>query len=209
MWKKGPTIKILGISGSPRTSGNTSILLEEALKGARESGAATRKIVVCNREINPCLGCSECFKTGDCVQDDSMNSIYRETTTSHGIILAAPIYFISLNAQTKAMIDRHQCVWARKALLEEDVTDPETRHARRGLFLSTAGADDDRSFDGALRVMDLFFDVLDIKYYERLLFFRIDRKGAIRDHPTALNDAFNAGEHLVTEIARSLGQLMD
>ena len=122
---------------------------------------------------------------------------------AHGIIVAAPIYFNSLNAQMKALIDRHQCIWVRK-VQGEDVTDAETRQARRGLFLSTAGADDPRAFDGALKVIDMFFDVLDIKYYERLLFFRIDQKGAIKNHPSALRNARAAGEHLVLEISRSM-----
>lgn len=202
-------VKILGIAGSPRLNGNTSLLLDEALSGAKEAGATINKIIVCNREIYPCQGCGDCTKTGECTVDDAMDKIYNLTTQAHGIILAAPIYFNSLNAQTKALIDRHQCLWARKVLLDEDVTDPETRHARRGLFLSTAGADDPRAFDGALKVMDMFFDILDIKYYERLLFFRIDQKGAIRDHPTALRNARAAGEHLVVEISRSMGELVE
>jgi multimeric flavodoxin WrbA len=202
-------IRILGIAGSPRTNGNTSLLLDEALKGAKEAGAITNKIIVCNRDIDPCLGCGDCHKTGECWQEDGMDRIYNLTTSSLGIILAAPIYFNSLNAQTKALIDRHECIWSRKTIFEEDVTDPESRHARRGLFLSTASADDHRVFDGALRVMDIFYDVLDIKYYERLHFFRIEKKGAIKEHPTALQNAHTAGEHLVIEIARSLGEPLD
>jgi hypothetical protein len=201
-------VKILGIAGSPRQNGNTSLLLDEALKGAREAGATINKILVCNRDIYPCQGCMDCMKLGDCLLDDGMDKIYNLATSSHGIIVAAPIYFNSLNAQTKALIDRFQCVWARK-MRGEEVTDPLTRQARRGLFMAAAGADDPRVFDGALRVVDLFFDVLDIKYYERLLFFRISKKGAIKDHPTALRDARNAGEHLVIEIARSLGETVD
>jgi multimeric flavodoxin WrbA len=201
--------KILGIAGSPRLNGNTSLLLDEALHGAREAGATVNKIIVCNRDIYPCQGCDDCRKTGECTIDDGMDKIYNLTTQANGIILAAPVYFNSLNAQTKALIDRHQCIWVRKTLLGADVTDPETRQARRGLFLSTAGADDPRAFDGALKVMDMFFDVLDIKYYERLLFFRIDERGAIKDHPTALRNAHAAGEHLVVEISRSLGEPVD
>ena len=202
-------IKILGIAGSPRLNGNSAILLEEALKGAREAGASINKIIVCNRDIYPCQGCGDCDKTGECTIDDPMDKIFNLTTQAHGIIMAAPIYFNSLNAQTKALIDRHQCIWVRKVLLGQDVTDPETRHARRGLFLSTAGADDPRAFDGALKVMDMFFGLLDIKYYERLLFFRMDKKGAIKKHPTALRNAYTAGEHLVIEISRSMGEPLD
>ena len=202
-------VKILGIAGSPRAGGNTSLLLEEALRGAREAGASVSKIIVCNREINPCRGCGDCAKTGICSVEDSMGKIYAQTVQAHGIVLAAPIYFNSVNAQAKALIDRHQCLWARKVLLGEEITDPETRQARRGLFLSTAGADDPRVFDGALKVMDLFFSLLDIKYYERLLFFRMEGKGAIREHPTALRNARAAGEHLIEEISRSMGMPID
>lgn len=202
-------VRILGIAGSPRLNGNTALLLEEALKGAKEAGATTNKIILCNRDIYPCFACESCRKTGECDIDDGMDKLYNLSLSSHGIILAAPIYFNSLNAQTKAFIDRFQCIWARKEILKQEVTDPKTRDARRGLFLSTAAADDHRVFDGALRVMDLFFDVLDIKYYERLLFFRIDHKGAIKNHPTALRNARSSGEHLVIEIARSLGERVD
>ncbi len=202
-------VRILGIAGSPRLNGNTALLLDEAMKGAKEAGATTNKVILCNRDIYPCYGCDSCRKTGECDIDDDMDKLYNLALASHGVILAAPIYFNSLNAQTKAFIDRFQCIWARKALLEKEITDPGTRHARRGLFLSTAGADDHRVFDGALRVMDLFFDVLDIKYYERLLFFRIDRKGAIKDHPTALRNARSSGEHMVVEIDRSMGGSAD
>jgi len=202
-------VKILGVAGSPRVNGNSSLLLDEALKGAKDAGAKTNKIILCNRDIYPCQGCGDCDKTGECTIDDNMDKIYNLTTSANGIILAAPIYFNSLNAQTKAFIDRHQCIWVRKHVLEEEVSDPATRHAKRGLFLATAGANDPHAFDGALKVMDMFFGILDIKYYERLLFFRIDRKGAIRNHPTALNDAYSAGEHLMVEIARSLGELAE
>ncbi|MEW6554038.1 MAG: flavodoxin family protein [Actinomycetota bacterium] len=202
-------VKILGIAGSPRLNGNTSLLLDEALAGAREAGATINKIILCNRDIYPCQGCGDCNKTGECTIDDTMDKIYSLATQAHGIIMAAPIYFNSLNSQTKALIDRFQCLWIRKEKLGEGITDPETRHARRGLFLSTAGADDPRAFDGALKVMDIFYDLLDIKYYERLLFFRIEQKGAIKNHPTALRNAYTAGEHLVMEISRSMGEPVD
>ncbi|MDI7251494.1 MAG: flavodoxin family protein [Actinomycetota bacterium] len=199
-------VRILGIAGSPRQNGNTSLLLEEALKGARAAGATVNKIVVCNRDINPCLGCGWCRRNGVFLLADAMEKIYGLTLSSHGIILASPVYFNSLNAQTKALIDRHQCVWARKEILKEEVTDPASRHARRGLFLSTAGADDPHAFDGALKVVESFFRLLDIEYYHRLLFFRMEEKGAVKNHPTALRDAYSAGEQLVAEINRNFGE---
>ncbi len=195
-------IKVLGIAGSPRQNGNTALLLQEALRGAEESGAVTEKIILCKRNINPCTACGGCSKTGKCVIGDAMDQLYKKTLAAHGIIISAPIYFNSVNAQTKAFIDRFQCIWERKYSLHEDLTDPNIRPARRGLFLSVAGLDDPRSFDGAIKVMDMFFNLIDIKYYGRLFFFKMNGKGAVQKHPTALNDAYMAGKQLVDEISR-------
>ncbi len=195
-------IKILGLAGSPRQSGNTALLLQEALKGAEEAGAGVEKVFLCKRNISPCTGCESCAKTGECSLDDSMDQLYRKVLAANGLIVAAPVYFNSVNAQTKAFIDRFRCIWERKNALGREVTDPETRDSRRGLFLSTAGLDNPRAFEGAIKVMDIFFETADINYYERLLFFKMSDKGAVRRHPTALNVAFRAGGHLVEEISR-------
>ena len=197
-------VKILGIAGSPRQNGNTSLLLQEALKGAEQAGASVEKVLLCKRNIYPCTGCEDCRKTGQCSLDDNMDQLYRKVLAANGIIVAAPVYFNSVNAQTKAFIDRFQCIWERKQGLGQDVTDPVTRPARRGLFLSAARGDDPRVFDGAIKVMDRFFQTVDVNYYERLLFFRMGERGAVQKHPTALSDAFKLGEHLVEEISRHL-----
>jgi multimeric flavodoxin WrbA len=126
-------VKILGIAGSPRLNGNTSLLLDEALSGAREAGATINKIILCNRDIYPCQGCGDCNKTGECTVDDAMDKIYSLATQAHGIIMAAPIYFNSMNAQTKAFIDRFHCLWISKEKQAQDITHPETTHHRRGL----------------------------------------------------------------------------
>lgn len=195
-------IKILGLAGSPRQSGNTALLLQEALNGAEEAGAAVEKVFLCKRNIFPCTGCEDCLKTGECSLDDSMDQLYKKVLQANGLIVAAPIYFNSVNAQTKAFIDRFQCIWERKNALGQDVTDPETRDSRRGLFLSAAGLDNPRAFEGAIKVLDIFFATVDINYYERLLFFKMSDKGAVQRHPSALSDAFRAGGHLVEEISR-------
>jgi len=197
-------VKILGIAGSPRQAGNTFTLLQEALKGAEQAGASVEKVFLCKRNIYPCTGCEDCRKTGECCLDDNMDQLYRKVLAANGVILAAPVYFNSVNAQTKAFIDRFQCIWERKHTLGKDVTDPVTRPARRGLFLSAARSDNPRVFEGAVKVMDNFFETVDINYYERLFFFRMGEKGAAQKHPTALADAFRSGEHLVEEITRHL-----
>ena len=99
-------MKILGIMGSPRRKGNTDILLDAALEEARRNGAAVAKISLGGKKITPCTGCLKCTTTGKCVIKDDMQKIYKEMLDSDGIIWATPVYFWSMTAQTKAVMDR-------------------------------------------------------------------------------------------------------
>ncbi len=200
-------IKILGLAGSPRQSGNTALMLQETMRGAEEAGASVEKVFLCKRNINACTGCDSCVKTGECILDDGMDHLYKKVLSANGLVIAAPIYFNSINAQTKAFIDRFRCIWERKNILNEELTDPVTRPSRRGLFLSSAGLDNPRAFEGAIKVLDIFFETVDITYYERLLFFKMNDKGAVQRHPSALADAHRAGGHLVEEISRHFATL--
>jgi multimeric flavodoxin WrbA len=98
---------ILGISGSPRTGGNTDTLLEQFLNGAKEAGAQTEQIFLRNYSIHPCIGCEKCRKTGTCKQfDDGMQLLYPLIEKSRGIIIGSPTYNYNVTAGVKAFIDR-------------------------------------------------------------------------------------------------------
>ena len=99
-------MKILGLSCSPRKSGNTEILLSEALNGAQHEGAETELFSVSGKEIKPCDGCYACSKTGECHIKDDMQTIYQKMIEADGIIFGTPIYVFSMTAQAKAVIDR-------------------------------------------------------------------------------------------------------
>lgn len=101
-------IKILGISGSPRKNSNTSVLVKAALEGARTlPGVVTDFISFCGKRINPCLACYKCMKEEPyCVQRDDMIGIYPRLLEADGILLGAPVYYGTVNAQTKAFMDR-------------------------------------------------------------------------------------------------------
>ena len=99
-------MKILGVSCSPRRWGNTWLLLEEALIGARESGAETEMVALADLEIQPCDGCSACVKTPRCHIEDDMQKVYPKVLAADGIIFATPVYFFNMTAQAKTFIDR-------------------------------------------------------------------------------------------------------
>ena len=99
-------MKIFGLSCSPRREGNTEILVGEALDGARGEGAEVELFSVSGKEINPCDGCQTCLKTGECHIKDDMQDLYNKLLGADGIIFATPVYFYSMTAQAKAIIDR-------------------------------------------------------------------------------------------------------
>ncbi len=99
-------MNVLGISSSPRPSGNTVTLIEEVLAGARAEGAETELFSLAGKEIKPCDGCNACFKTGSCHIEDDMAAVYGKMAAADGIIFGTPVYFYGMPAQLKALIDR-------------------------------------------------------------------------------------------------------
>jgi multimeric flavodoxin WrbA len=99
-------MKILGIMGSPRIGGNSDVLLDEALAGAKDAGGEVEKIVLCQKKISGCLNCEKCNETGLCVVKDDMPEIHKKILEADGIIHSCPVYFWAMTAQMKAYLDR-------------------------------------------------------------------------------------------------------
>ena len=190
-------MKVLGFSGSPRANGNTELLLKELLRGAGEAGAETELIRVIKVRFDPCISCNRCFETGRCEVEDNFQPIYDKIAEADHIVLASPIYFMGVSAWAKTLIDRCQCYWAKKYILKQPAPSYHGDVERRGVFISTAGSTVKQAFDGAKFTMKFFFDAVGVKYYKDLLYAGIDEKGAIKSHPTALKEAYEAGKELV------------
>ncbi len=99
-------MKVLAVSASPRSGGNSDVLCDQFLKGAAEAGHETEKINIESKRIHSCMACYGCGKTNVCVQKDDMGEILEKLIEADVIILATPVYFYSMNAQMKAFIDR-------------------------------------------------------------------------------------------------------
>jgi multimeric flavodoxin WrbA len=99
-------MNILAISASPRKGGNSDVLCDRFLEGAKESGHQTEKINLADKNISPCVACCSCCKTKVCVQKDDMAEILQKLIDADVIVLSTPVYFYSMNAQMKTMIDR-------------------------------------------------------------------------------------------------------
>ena len=186
------------MAGSPRREGNTDLLLQEAIRGATEKGAETKFLILSELNITPCRGGYSCLKDGNCVILDDMSWIYNELREADGVILASPIFFMGVTAQTKAMIDRCQSLWVLKYLLHHPVAFTPGKK-RLGIFLSTGASEDPHLFEGALKTVKSWFATLDISYSQSLLLSGISEKGEVLKHPTALQEAFMLGQKLASE----------
>ena len=103
--------KVLILSGSPRKDGNSDILCNEFMRGAIESGNEVEKIRVAEKKIGFCTGCYACRDTGVCTIKDDMAEVMQKLIDADVIVLASPVYFYSIDAQLKALIDRTVCRW--------------------------------------------------------------------------------------------------
>lgn len=103
--------KVLILSGSPRKGGNSDILCDEFMKGAKENGNEVEKIRVAEKKIGCCRACYACKETGKCVIKDDMAEVLQKMIDADVIVLASPVYFYSINAQLKALIDRTVARW--------------------------------------------------------------------------------------------------
>ena len=97
---------VLIISASPRKGGNSDLLCDQFLKGAREAGHTAEKVFLPAHKINYCLGCGVCNTTHACMQKDDMAALLDKMVKADVIALATPVYFYSMDGQLKTFIDR-------------------------------------------------------------------------------------------------------
>lgn len=103
--------KVLILSGSPRKGGNSDLLCDEFMRGAIEAGHEVEKIRVQEKKVACCTACYACRDTGICAIKDDMAEIMQKMIDCDVLVLASPVYFYSIAAQLKAVIDRSVCRW--------------------------------------------------------------------------------------------------
>ncbi|MHC4658449.1 MAG: flavodoxin family protein [Planctomycetota bacterium] len=190
------SIRVLGISASPRIEGNSDLLLRQALAGAQSAGAEAEYIRLCDFNISPCVECNSCYKTGRCKIEDDYQMLSSKLLESDRLIFATPIFFMAVSAQAKILIDRSQCLWAHKYVLKEPLI--TAGRDRRAMVIAVGGTKSKKMFDSIRLTMKYFLDVLDMRYTANLFVSNIDTLGQIKKHPSAMSEAFRLGKELIT-----------
>jgi multimeric flavodoxin WrbA len=190
-------MKVLGIYGSPRKGGNSDLLLDEALKGATSAGAEVSSIRSSDLSISGCVECGGCDETGTCVLQDDMDHVYEQLVDADVIFLASPIFFYGIPAQAKALVDRCQALWSRRAL-EKDPHERGTFHGGRGYLLAVGATKGANLFEGVQLTAKYFFDALDMSYEGGVFVRSAEGKGDIAKYPEYLKQAYDLGVSAVS-----------
>jgi multimeric flavodoxin WrbA len=99
--------KVLVLSASPRRGGNSDLLCDQFISGAQEAGLHAEKIFLKDKKINYCTGCGTCFNGKKrCPRKDDMAEVLEKMIATDVIVMATPVYFYTMNAQMKTIIDR-------------------------------------------------------------------------------------------------------
>ncbi|NLC57831.1 MAG: flavodoxin family protein [Armatimonadetes bacterium] len=178
-------MKILGILGSPRSRGNTAILLEGVMEGARRAGAETRVISVASLDTNFCAGCSHCFRYGQCHYRDDVEKVKEKMLDADGIVLGSPVYIGTVSAQMKTIMDR--CAYFIHCFLLA---------GKYGAAVATAGAG---QAEEVAEFQNRFLRMCGA-YTVGAVWAKGIGTGKLQDEPEAVARAINLGAELVAAI---------
>jgi len=120
---------------------------------------------------------------------DDMQPVYKKIKETDALILASPVFFGSLSAQTKMMIDRFQCAWRAKYIFKKGAFSKK----KIGAFISVEASDRKDFFENSKAIVKNLFASIDADYKEERFFTGVDKKGAVLKHPDYLKKAYELG----------------
>ena len=195
--------KVIAFCASPRSGGNTDILIDEALAGARDSGAETEKIMLQKIKLGYCIGCRKCKDkgyAGMCTVRDDMTPLYQKIIDADAIIIGFPIYTGRECAQLSTFMDRWDC-------FERFKFAGGLQPGRVALVIGTWGYAYDDTYDHIIENIMVILKLHKVETIEALsacgfegMLHGLDekRRGVIAKFPRELKKAYDAGAALVS-----------
>ena len=178
------------------------MLLKKAVDGAQDAGARVAEIVLRDLKISPCLEIYGCNKAGECMLKDDFQSARDQILASQGLILASPVFFYTVSAHTKILMDRFQSLWVKKYWIEQARRDQQQFH-RKGLVISAGATQGKKLFDGILLSLKYFFEVIDMELWKALLYRGLDYEDDVLKHPQYLEEAYQAGKEFAQALSHA------
>lgn len=179
----GMSKKVLTIETSPRKHGNTEIMAERFLEGAKEAGHETERISLYDQNLQFCRGCLACQKTRECVIKDDVNVMLRKIQDADVLVFSTPIYFYEMTGQMKTLLDRTNPLFSAE-------------YRFRDVYLLAACADsEETSADGAVKGLQGWIDCFEKAELAGVICgYGADQKGDVEKMPEILNQVFDMGK---------------
>ena len=188
--------KILIVMGSPRKDGNSATLAKQVAEGAKATGAEVESFYLHTMNIQPCTACDACREEGDkdCVIDDDMDTLYPKLRQADALVIASPIYWFTVSAQTKLFMDR----WYAFGGPGEEYA--AFAGKRIGIVLTYADVDPFAS--GAVNALRTFQDAFNYVGAEiiGMVYGSASEAGEIRNNRDLMQKAYELGKQLGSDL---------
>jgi len=182
--------QVMIVVGSPRKKGNSSTLAKQVAAGAKAGGAAVETFYLHDMNIKPCNACDACRKKAgiDCVLKDDMRKLYPKLRSADAIVVASPIYWFTVSAQTKLFMDRWYALGSDEG--------NELTGKRFGIVLTYAGADP--FISGAVNALRTFQDAFHFigAKMAGMVYGSAWKAGEIRKNKGLMKEAYELGAKL-------------
>jgi multimeric flavodoxin WrbA len=184
--------KILIVLGSPRKKGNSATLAAKVAEGAIADGAEVESVYLNGLNIKPCQGCEKCQQESfiGCAIEDEMNQLYSKLQEADSVVVASPIYWFNISAQTKIFIDRLYAVGVRQKNIFKG----------KNFAIILTFADPDPFVSGAVNALRSFQDIC--RYLganiEGMVYGSASGAGEIKEKQDVMEKAVLLGQHLAT-----------
>lgn len=181
---------ILIANGSPRKNGNSVILAEQVAAGARSAGAMVESVFLHRMNIQPCNACDACRDDSDggCTIQDDMQILYPKLQRADAIVIASPIYWFTVSAQTKLFIDRWYALEGQ----------PGNALAGKQIGVVLTYGDSDPFTSGAVNAIHTLQDIC--RYIGAdvagIVYGSASKEGEIQSQPGLLEKAYQLGQKL-------------
>jgi multimeric flavodoxin WrbA len=191
-------MKVCGFVGSPRKHGNVDLLMPQILKGAESRGAEASKIYLNDLHIKSCQSCGVDPHPKLCLFDDDMRIIYDVLQSCDAVVLGSPVYFDTVSAQVKLVIDRCNCIMPYIKQPDGSYSfEQRIKKRKKGVFVAVAG--EAQEFNTIQATVSGFFNWANIERAETLLYSHDDNLlGGVKRDKKRMNQAFEVGAKLVS-----------
>ena len=177
--------KVLIVSSSLRANSNSEILAKECERGAISAGNEVEFISLKGKNINFCVGCLNCQKTGKCVIKDDVYAIMAKVKEADAIVFATPIYYYEMSGQLKTLLDRLNPLYG-------------TDYKFRDIYMIATAADEDKkAFDKAYNGLQGWVDCFEEASLKGLVAGAgIDESGTAGNDAKVMKEAYELGRNI-------------